>query len=133
MPATATAREKISTISPSMTQSFLDRVAATPSREAFRAPTSSGGWKSQTWKETSDDVTDLAAGLISLGLESEQRVGIASETNLEWMIADFAIVLAGGATTTVYSSTGAEDVAYILSDSNTRVLFAQNQTQVDKV
>ncbi len=55
-----------------------------------------------TWKETGERVDRLAAGLLSLGLESEQRVGIAAATRLEWILADLAVMCAGGATTTVY-------------------------------
>ena len=49
-----------------------------------------------------------------------------SGTRLEWILADLAIMCAGGATTTVYPSTTAEDVAYILADSECRVVFAED-------
>ena len=86
-----------------------------------------------TWKETGDKVDKIAAGLLALGIESEQRVGIASGTRVEWIFADLAIMCAGGATTTVYPSTHAEDVAYILSDSECRVVFAEDDEQVAKL
>lgn len=133
MASTSTAREKLPTPNDSLTQAVLDRLAATPTREAFRAPNADGTWRSLTWKEFGDDATNIAAGLLSLGLELEQRVGIASETNLDWISADIAVALAGGAVTTVYASTGAEDVAYILADSDTRLLFAENEAQLAKV
>jgi long-chain acyl-CoA synthetase len=63
----------------------------------------------------------------------EQRVGIAADTSLEWILADLAVALAGGAVTTVYSSTDAGDVAYILGDSDTRILFAENEKQLAKI
>ncbi|HUM87496.1 MAG TPA: long-chain fatty acid--CoA ligase, partial [Actinomycetota bacterium] len=91
------------------------------------------GWRSLTWKQTYDDAEKLAGGLLSLGLEPEQRVAIASNTRLDWVLADMAVMLAGGATTTVYPSTGDVDVAYILGDSNTRFLFAEDESQVEKV
>ena len=47
--------------------------------------------------------------------------------------ADLAVAVAGGAVTTVYASTGADDVAYILSDSDTRIIYADNETQVAKL
>ncbi|HQR79560.1 MAG TPA: long-chain fatty acid--CoA ligase, partial [Actinomycetota bacterium] len=113
---------------------ILDRVSATPNAEAYRAPNADdSAWRSLTWKETYDDVEKLAAGLLSMGLEPEQRVAIASNTRLDWVLADHAIMLSGGATTTVYPSTGDSDVAYILGDSNTRFLFAEDDSQVEKV
>ncbi len=60
------------------------------------------------------------------------RVAIASNTRLEWIFADMAIMLSGGATTTVYPSTGDEDVEFILTDSNSKILIAEDQTQADK-
>ena len=111
---------------------FLDRVVATPTREAFRYP-QGGGWTSLTWEQTRDRVWDIAAGLLALGVRAEQRVAIASSTRIEWVLADLAIMSAGAATTTVYPSTTPDDVSYILSDSGSRVVFAEDQTQVDKV
>jgi long-chain acyl-CoA synthetase len=111
---------------------FLDRVAATPTREAFRYP-DNGGWTSLTWEQTRDRVWDIAAGLIALGVEAEQRVAISSSTRIEWVLADLAIMCAGAATTTVYPSTTPDDVYFILSDSGSRVVFAENDDQVAKV
>ncbi|SEF18552.1 AMP-dependent synthetase/ligase [Jiangella alba] len=111
---------------------FLDRVEATPSREAYRYPSGSG-WSSLTWDETKDRVWAFAAGLLDLGVEHEQRVAIAATTRIEWILADLAINVIGAATTTVYPTTTPEDVAYILSDSDTRVVFAENAEQVAKV
>jgi len=119
---------------PNMAAMFLERVAKSSSREAFRYPVADGQpWASLTWKQTGDRVEKLAAGLLALGLESEQRVGIASGTRVEWILADLAVMCAGGATTTVYPSTMAEDVAYILADSECRVVFAEDDTQVEKL
>ncbi len=111
---------------------FLDRVAATPDREAYRYPVGEG-WESQTWGESGARVTRLAAGLLALGLEPEQRVGIASGTRYEWILADLAVMCAGGATTTVYPSTHSGDVGYILADSECRVVFAEDDTQIAKL
>ncbi len=112
---------------------FLDRVAATPDTEAFRHPSGDGGWSSVTWQQTADRVFAQAAGLIALGVEAEQRVAIASSTRYEWILADLAIMCTGAATTTVYPSTGKEDTIFILSDSGSRVVFAEDDTQVGKI
>ena len=116
----------------SMARMFLDRVAATPQAESFRYPVS-GGWQSTTWQQTGDRVRALAAGLISLGVAAEERVAIISTTRHDWVIADFAIMCAGAATTTVYPTTPADDVAFILADSGSRFAFAENDTQIEKL
>ncbi|HEX2362530.1 MAG TPA: long-chain fatty acid--CoA ligase [Jiangellaceae bacterium] len=111
---------------------FLDRARTTPTREAFRYPLDDG-WQALTWQETKDRVWAVAAGLLSLGIQPEQRVAIASSTRFEWVLADLGIMCVGAATTTVYPSTPPDDVSYILSDSGSRVVFAEDQNQVDKV
>ncbi|GHJ60057.1 AMP-dependent synthetase [Nocardioides sp. OK12] len=111
---------------------FFDRVAKSSSAEAFRFPVGET-WESVTWSEAGDRVTALAAGLLSLGIETEQRVGIASGTRYEWILADLAVMCAGAATTTVYPSTNSEDTAYILSDSGSRIVFAEDDEQLEKL
>jgi long-chain acyl-CoA synthetase len=107
-------------------------VQASGDHEAYRFPVGDS-WESVTWKQTGEKVTRLAAGLVALGVAPEQRVGIASGTRVEWIFADLAIMCAGAATTTVYPTTHAEDVAYILADSECKVVFAEDDTQVDKL
>ena len=76
---------------PNVAVQFRDRVASSPDREAFRYPAGEDQpWTSMTWKETGDTVEKLAAGLLALGIQSEQRVGIASGTRVEWILADLA-------------------------------------------
>jgi long-chain acyl-CoA synthetase len=115
-----------------MAQMFLDRVEATPAREAFRFPRGEQ-WTSVTWRETEELVRRRAAGLIALGLEPEQRVGIASSTRIEWIECYLAAVLAAAATTTIYPTTMASDVAFIVADADVRVVFAEDAEQVDKL
>ncbi|MET7272431.1 AMP-dependent synthetase/ligase [Streptomyces flaveolus] len=123
---------------PSVAGLFLERVAATPDAEAYRypVPPASGegpdGWKSLTWAQAAERVYAIAAGLIELGVQPEQRVALASSTRLEWILADLGIMCAGAATTTVYPQTNAEESAYILSDSESRVLIAEDAAQLAK-
>ncbi|HCA53451.1 MAG TPA: long-chain fatty acid--CoA ligase, partial [Mycobacterium sp.] len=116
----------------SVPRMFLDRVAATPGLEAFRYP-ADGGWTSVTWQQVGDRVSLIAAGLISLGIKPEERVALASGTRYEWVVVDFAILAAGAATTTVYPTTHAEDVAFIVANSGSRIVVAEDQVQVDKL
>ena len=110
---------------------FVDRVAKTPGGEAFRYREGER-WTSLTWSQTKHRVFNLAAGLVDLGVEPQQRVAIAAATRIEWILADLAILCAGGATTTVYPSTTTPDVAYILGDSESVVVFAEDPIQATK-
>ncbi|MGO8961187.1 MAG: AMP-dependent synthetase/ligase [Streptosporangiaceae bacterium] len=116
----------------SVARMFYDRVAATPGAEAFRFPAETG-WASVTWAQTAETVKTMAAGLLALGIQPEERVAIASGTRIEWLYADLAIMCAGAASTAVYPSSGAEDVAFILSDSGARVVFAEDRAQIAKL
>lgn len=111
---------------------FADRVEVTPDKEAFRH-LDHGEWVSVTWRDTATRVESLAAGLLALGIEPEQRVGIASSTRYEWILADLAVMSAGAATTTVYANTNATDTGYILADSGSRIVFAENAAQLAKL
>ncbi|MFG2311190.1 AMP-dependent synthetase/ligase [Streptomyces sp. NPDC048566] len=122
---------------PSVAALFLERVAATPDAEAYRYPVPAAGegpdeWKSLNWREAAERVFSIAAGLIELGVEPEQRVALASSTRVEWILADLGILCAGAATTTVYPQTNTEESAFILSDSASRVLVAEDAAQLAK-
>ncbi|MFE9623177.1 AMP-dependent synthetase/ligase [Streptomyces sp. NPDC006527] len=123
---------------PSVAGLFLERVAATPDAEAYRypVPAASGqgpdDWKSLSWAQAAERVYAVAAGLIELGVQPEQRVALASSTRIEWILADLGIMCAGAATTTIYPQTNADESAYILSDSESRVLIAEDATQLAK-
>ncbi|MBL1097481.1 AMP-dependent synthetase/ligase [Streptomyces coffeae] len=137
----------------SLAHFFLSRVRASPDAEAYRfpAPAAPGGtapeeaapgdsapggeerWHSLTWAHTGERTAAIAAGLMSLGIRPQDRVGIAAGTRVEWILADLGVMCAGAATTTVYPTTDAEETAYILADSGSRVLFAEDAGQLAKV
>jgi len=132
MPAPVTDTAFLDTLSQNFAVQFLDRVEATPELEAYRFPRGEA-WESLTWSQTGERVTAYAAGLLALGIEPEDRVGIMSGTRVEWVLADLAVMCASGATTTVYPTTNVEDTAYILGDSACRVVFAEDAEQVAKI
>ncbi|WP_395360551.1 AMP-dependent synthetase/ligase [Streptomyces sp. YH02] len=123
---------------PSVATLFLERVERTPDAEAYRypVPAASGAgpddWKSLSWGQAADRVYAIAAGLVDLGVASEERVALASSTRVEWILADLGVMCAGAATTTVYPQTNAEESAFILSDSESRILIAEDAAQLAK-
>jgi long-chain acyl-CoA synthetase len=60
-------------------------------------------------------------------------VALASSTRYEWVVADLAVMLAGGATTAIYPTTSETDVTYIVADSASRIVFAENDAQIAKL
>ncbi|MFE3474843.1 AMP-dependent synthetase/ligase [Streptomyces bacillaris] len=129
---------KIDNRPPSVAALFIDRVAATPDGEAYRYPVPSASgegpddWKSLSWGQAAERVFAIAAGLIALGVRPEERVALSSATRVEWILIDLGVMCAGAATTTVYPSTNAEESAFILADSESRVLVAEDAEQLAK-
>ncbi|WP_017239268.1 AMP-dependent synthetase/ligase [Streptomyces sp. SS] len=123
---------------PSVASLFLTRVERTPDAEAYRYPvpaasgTGPDEWKSLSWGQAAERVYAIAAGLADLGVRAEERVALASSTRVEWILADLGVMCAGAATTTVYPQTNAEESAFILSDSESKVLIAEDAAQLAK-
>ncbi|MEU7032921.1 long-chain fatty acid--CoA ligase [Streptomyces sp. NPDC046237] len=123
---------------PSVATLFLERVERTPDAEAYRYPVpavSGQGpdeWKSLSWGQAAERVYAIAAGLIDLGVQAEERVALASSTRVEWILSDLGVMCAGAAVTTIYPQTNAEESAFILSDSDSKVLIAEDAAQVAK-
>jgi long-chain acyl-CoA synthetase len=130
--AESIAPEPLTRKTTSIAQLFTRRVKENPDREAYRYP-SGDQWRSMTWRQTSERVRAIAAGLLSLGLSREERVGILCNTRLEWLLCDLGVLSAGGATTTVYPSSTGEDSAFILADSETRYAFVEDDKQLAKL
>ncbi|MBD2760212.1 long-chain fatty acid--CoA ligase [Yimella sp. cx-573] len=117
----------IENAAPSVAALFLDRVAKTPDTAAFEYPDAQEKWHSLTWKQVDERARNIAAGLMSLGVEMEDRVSIASATRVEWAITDLGIMLAGAATTTIYPTSTVDDILFIVSDSASKVVFTEEE------
>lgn len=109
-----------------------DRIAATPDAEAYRTP-SEGGWTSLTWREVGERVRGLALGMAALGAGPGRRVSILCSTRLEWVLADLAVLATGAATTTIYPSNTAAESAFVINDSGSTLVVAENDEQVAKL
>lgn len=116
----------------SLPEMFLDRAADTPHRIAYRYA-AGAGWKTLTWAEAKEQAQDIALGLRKLGLDNEERAAVLSGTRIEWILCDLGIMCAGAATTTIYPSSTADETAFIINDSGTKIVFAETVDQVDKL
>jgi long-chain acyl-CoA synthetase len=71
-------------------------------------------------------IHELAAGLVAVGVQSGDRVALHCGTRIEFTYFDYAIWAAGAATTTIYETSSADQVKWILSDSASVVLITEN-------
>ena len=128
----STAPEKLVRQTKSIPELFLRRTAELPEKEAYRYPVGDD-WRSMTYRQTGERVRAIAAGFLSLGLGRQDRIGILCSTRIEWILVDFGILCAGGAATTVYPSSTADECAYILSDSGSRYCVVEDAAQLAKL
>ena len=117
---------------PSVGHLLRDRIAKSPDNIAYSFP-SGIAWGELTWAQLGERVWALAAGLVDLGVQPEDRVSLASSTRIEWVLADYAIMAAGAATTTIYPTSISDDVAFIVDNSGSTVIIAEDAEQVDKL
>ncbi|MDR1431292.1 MAG: long-chain fatty acid--CoA ligase [Propionibacteriaceae bacterium] len=129
-----TTAEEVLAGKPATIPELLDwRIAQTPDKEAFRFRGPDDGWTSIDWAETGRRIERVAAGLLSLGLQYEERVAIICSTRIEWILADLGVNIAGGATTAIYPQTQGEDFEHIVTHSGSVIMFAEDQEQLDKL
>ncbi|MEY3213333.1 MAG: hypothetical protein RIT28_3814 [Pseudomonadota bacterium] len=117
----------------SVPEMWHHRVRSTPDADAMYGRRPDKSWYTLTWGECGARARNIACGLHAVGLEKKQRVAILCSTRPEWVIIDMGILCATGATTTIYPSNTPEDCEYIINDSETRFVFAENQKQADKL
>lgn len=92
-----------------------------------------GAWHNLSHRRIADDVRRLALGLRALGLRRGDRVAILSENRPEWHYADFACATTGLISVPVYATLPADQIEYMLKDSEARAIFVSNAEQLEKV
>ncbi|MDP2862798.1 MAG: AMP-binding protein [Desulfobacterales bacterium] len=111
---------------------FFSQVARYQDRVALRHK-DYGIWKRISWKEYGDMVRIVAAGLISLGVQRGDKISILGENRPEWLFCDLGNMSIGGVSVGVYPTSAPDQIAYVVGHSESKVLFIENEEQVDKV
>ncbi len=91
-----------------------------------------GIWRSYSWTEVGEIVTDVAAALRSFGMQAGDVTSVLSNTNREWVWADLGALTAGGVVNGIYPTDAAAQLEYLCSDSRTQFLFVEDEEQLDK-
>jgi long-chain acyl-CoA synthetase len=86
-----------------------------------------------TYRKAGERVKALSQGLLSLGLAKGDKVSLLSETRHEWTQTDVAILTAGGVTVTIFPTLSPKTVQYIVNHSDSKMIFVENQEQLEKV
>jgi long-chain acyl-CoA synthetase len=86
-----------------------------------------------SWEQYRADVLAGAAALVDAGIQVGDRVGLLSENRVEWLMADLAILAAGGVNVPPHAPLTARQVHFQLAETETRWLFVSNQEQLEKI
>ncbi len=92
-----------------------------------------GKWQKMTFKEVGDMVEKISAGLVVNGINKGDKVAILATNCSKWTMADYAITSLGAATVTIYPTLIAAQIKYIVEDSETRLVFTEDQEQTGKI
>src|SRR5713226_3432246 len=92
-----------------------------------------GQWKDISSQELYRQVTAVARALQAWGLGRGDHVAILSENRPEWQIADFACLLLGIVDVPIYATLPADQIIYLLNNSEARAIFVSTQEQLQKV
>jgi long-chain acyl-CoA synthetase len=92
-----------------------------------------GIWTDVTCAEAATEIRSAALGLIALGVQAGDRVSIFSATRYEWTILDQAILAVGGVTVPIYETSSAEQVRWVLQNSEAVLAFAETDAHAGMV
>ncbi|MFP5256368.1 MAG: AMP-dependent synthetase/ligase [Acidimicrobiia bacterium] len=107
------------------------RAAETPKVTAMREK-HLGRWRPYTWADYAKRTTTIARGLHALGVEPGDRVAVHAGNRPEWLFADMAVQALRGICVGIYPTSPSPEVEYLLNHSESKVLFAEDEEQVDK-
>ncbi|KAF0164366.1 MAG: putative acyl-CoA ligase [Rhodocyclaceae bacterium] len=91
-----------------------------------------GLWQSLSWNEVGEIVREAGMGLLELGFEVGETASILGNTRQEWLFSDFAVLSCGGISSGIYPTDAASQVEYLTQDSNSVMLFVEDDEQLDK-
>ncbi|MFO7601836.1 MAG: AMP-binding protein, partial [Candidatus Desulfacyla sp.] len=111
---------------------LLENARRYGNRVAMREKTK-GIWQEISWETYLKRAKRLALGLLKIGLKGGENVSILAENCPEWLYADLAIQALRGISVGVYPTSSTDQVQYILSHSQSRIVFVKDQEQADKV
>jgi long-chain acyl-CoA synthetase len=92
-----------------------------------------GKYVGLTYSSLRESVESFAAGLINLGIEKGDRVGIVSENRIEWIVSDFAITAIGAVDVPIFPTHTAKQEEYIFNNCDTKAIVVSNNYQLKKL
>ena len=126
------ARTAVLTVADTIAKSFLLAAEIRGDEPAIREKTF-GIWQPTSWRQWLQISKDIAYGLHAIDFRPGDTASIIANAVPEWVFADMGILCAGGISSGIYPTDSAAQVEYLVNDSRTRVIFAEDEEQLDKV
>jgi long-chain acyl-CoA synthetase len=126
------ARPAVLTVADTIAKSFLLAVETRGDRPAIREK-KFGVWQPTSWRQWLQISKEIAYGLHAVGFKAGDVASIIANAVPEWVFADMGILCAGGVSSGIYPTDSAAQVEYLVNDSATRVIFAEDEEQLDKI
>ncbi|TLU67544.1 AMP-dependent synthetase [Thalassotalea litorea] len=101
---------------------FLQHAQQQPDKTFLNQPVA-GRWQQYSFTDVEQQARRMAQGLVALGLNSGDRVGIISKNCAHWFIADLAIMMAGMVSVPIYATAGEKTISYVMEHSDMKALF----------
>ncbi|MBK9019552.1 MAG: long-chain fatty acid--CoA ligase [Sulfuritalea sp.] len=92
-----------------------------------------GLWQSLSWNQVGAIVREAGMGLIELGFDIGETASILGNTRQEWLFSDLAVLSCGGVSSGIYPTDASPQVEYLTGDSNSVLIFVEDDEQLDKV
>ena len=92
-----------------------------------------GLWKPFTWNDYQTRVRNFALGMVELGLARGDVIGIIGDNRPDWVAAEIATHAIGGLSLGLYRDVLDEEAAYLLNYGEAKLVFAEDEEQVDKL
>src|SRR3954447_13457155 len=120
------------TVADTIARSFLLAVETRGDRPAIREK-KFGVWQPTSWRKWLQTSKDIAYALHATGFQPGDVASIMANAVPEWVFADMGILCAGGVSSGIYPTDSTAQVEYLINDSKTRVIFVEDEEQLDKV
>ena len=92
-----------------------------------------GTWEPVTWQEAGRRVSELANGLLALGVAKGDSFGILASTRVDWVLFDYALACVGAVTVPVYATSSPPDCAYALDHADAIGVLVEDDQQRAKL
>jgi long-chain acyl-CoA synthetase len=120
-------------LAPNLAELYKRAANRYESLPAFATRSSAFNWEPVSFRELYEKGLNLATGLIELGVEARDHVGLFGDNRFEWILADYGVQLCGAADVPRGRDVTDDELVYILNHADIRVAFVESEALQNKV